>query len=159
MSHMKTSYLFVAITACALSSIPLASAQDKAASASPAVKMQMDAQMTEMQAKMAAMQLQMDKIHATTEPKERQKLMQAHMQTMQECMAMMRNMSTPMKMDGGQGDGMAMGADKGMPGDKGMMGGGMMQHHQMMEERMGMMQMMMDQMLQHQQAMESVPAK
>ena len=89
---MKTSYLYVAITACALSSIPLASAEDKAASASPAMKMQMDAQMTEMQANMTKMQSQMDQIHATTDPKERQKLLQAHMQTMQECMAMMRTM-------------------------------------------------------------------
>jgi hypothetical protein len=156
---MKTSYLYVAITACALSSIPLAAAEDKAASASPAMKMQMDAQMTEMQANMVKMQSQMDQIHATTDPRERRKLLQSHMQTMQECMAMMRTSSKPMKMDGGQGDGMAMGPGKGIPGDKGMMGGDMMQHHQMMEKRMGMMQMMMDQMLQHQQAMESMPAR
>lgn len=156
---MKTPYLFVAITACALASLPLASAQDKAAVATPVEKTQMDAQMTAMQANMTAMQSQMDEIRATTDPKERQKLMQAHMQTMQESMAMMRSMHKPMKMDGGQGDGMAMGADKGTPGDKGMMGGGMMQRHQMMEMRMGMMQTMMDQMLQHQQAMESMPAR
>jgi hypothetical protein len=156
---MKIPLLYVAITACALSSVPLASAQDTAAPAKPAMNMEMDAQMSQMQANVTEMQSQMEKIHATTDPKERQELMQAHMQTMQESMTMMRNMSKPMEMHGGQGGGMAMGADKGMPGEKGMMTGDMMQHHQMMERRMGMMQMMMDQMLQHQQMMESMPAR
>jgi hypothetical protein len=156
---MKTSILFVAITACALSSIQLASAQDKDAPAKPEMSMPMDAKMSQMQDNMTKMKSQMDKIHATTDPKARQALMQAHMQTMQECMAMMGQMNKPMMMGGGQGAGMAMGGDKGMAGDKGMMGSDMMQHHQMMEKRMSMMQMMMEQMLQHQQAMESTPAK
>lgn len=156
---MKISYLLVAITGCALSSAPAATPQDIAAPAKPAMSMEMDSQMSQMQANMTTMQSQMDKIHATTDPKERQKLMQSHMQTMQENMATMRIMSKPMKMDGGQGDGMAMGPGKGMPDNKGMMGGDMTQHHQMMEKRMGMMQMMMDQMLQHQQAMEPMPAR
>jgi hypothetical protein len=34
-----------------------------------------------------------------------------------------------------------------------------MQRHGMMEKRMDMMQMMMEQMMQHDQAMESMPAK
>jgi len=156
---MKKSILCVAITACALSSVPLASAQDKNAPAKPATSMPMDAQMSQMQENMTKMRSQMDTIHATTDPKVRQKLMQAHMQTMQESMAMMGTMSKPMTMAGGQGAGMAMGGDKGMPADKGMMGGEMMQRHHMMEKRMGMMQMMMEQMLQHQQAMESMPAR
>jgi len=143
---MKTSFLFTTITAITLSSIPIASAQDDPAPAKPAMSMETDTQMSQMQANMTKMQSQMETIHATTDPKERQKLMQAHMQTMQENMTMMRAMSKPMKMGGGQGDGMAAGGD-------------MMQHHQMMEKRMGMMQMMMDQMLQHQQMMESMPAR
>ena len=154
---MKTSILAAAVVTCALVT-PMASAQDTAAPAKPAMSMPMDAQMSQMHTNMTLMQSQMDTIHATTNPKERQKLMQAHMQTMQESMAMMRSMSKPTPMGGGQGGGMAMGGDKGKPGDKGMMGGDMMKHHQMMEERMGMMQTMMEQMLQHQQAMESMPA-
>lgn len=150
---MKTSILAAAVVTCTLVT-PMASAQDTAAPAKPAMSMPMDAQMSQMHTNMTLMQSQMDTIHATTNPKERQKLMQAHMQTMQESMAMMRSMSKPMPMGGGQGGGMAMGGDKGKPGDKGMM-----KHHQMMEERMGMMQTMMEQMLQHQQAMESMPAK
>ena len=155
---LKTSILVAAFVTCALVA-PLASAQDQAAPAKPAMSMPMDAQMSQMHTNMTLMQSQMDTIHATTNPKERQKLMQAHMQTMQDSMAMMRSMSKPMPMDGSQGGGMAMGADKGKPSDKGMMGGDMMKHHQMMEERMGMMQTMMEQMLQHQQVMESMPAK
>ena len=140
---MKTSILTAAIVAFALTA-PVASAQDPAAPTQPA--MGMDAQMSQMHANMAAMQAQMEKIHATTNPKERQKLMQAHMQTMQESMAMMESMSKPMIMDGGQPGGMAMGGD-------------MMKHHQMMQERMGMMTTMMQQMLDHLQVMESMPAK
>jgi hypothetical protein len=115
--------------------------------------------MSQMQVNMTKMQSQMEKIHATTDPKERQKLMQAHMKTMQESMTMMRAMSKPMKMDDGQAKGAVASGDKSAPGNKGMMSGDMMQHHQMMEERMGMMQMMMDQMLQHQQMMEAMPAR
>lgn len=155
---MKTLILVAVVVACSLV-VPMASAQDTAAPAKTAMSMPMDAHMSQMHTNMTLMQTQMDKIHATTNPKERHKLMQAHMQTMQESMAMMRSMSKPMPMDGSQGGGMAMGGDKGQPGDKGMMGGDMMKRHQMMEERMGMMQTMMEQMLQHQQAMESMPAK
>ena len=155
---MKTPIFFAAIITCALV-VPVASAQDTAAPAKPTMSMPMDATMSQMHTNMTLMQSQMDTIRATTNPKERQKLMQTHMQTMQESMAMMHNMGKPMMMDHDQGGGMAMSGDKGKPGDKGMMGGDMMKHHQMMEERMGMMQTMMDQMLQHQQMMESMPAK
>lgn len=155
---MKTSILVAAVVTCVLA-VPMASAQDKAAPVKPAMSMPMDAQMSQMQTNMTLMQTQMDRIHATTDPKERQKLMQAHMQTMQDSMAMMRSMSKPMTMDGSQPGGMAMDSDKGKPGDKGMMGGDMMKHHQVTEDRMGMMQTMMEQILQHQQVMESMPAK
>jgi len=156
---MKTPILVAAVIACALVVPVVASAQDTAAPAKPAMSMPMDARMSQMHTNMTLMQSQMDTIRATTNPQERQTLMQTHMQTMQESMAMMRDMSKPMTMDGGQGGGMAMSGDKGKTGDNGMMGGDMMKHHQMMQERMGMMQTMMDQMLQHQQVMESMPAK
>jgi len=106
-----------------------------------------------MQQSMTAMQAQMATIRATTDPTERRKLMQVHMQAMQDNMTAMSGMGGPMKMGGGQAGGMAMGDGKPKAG------GDMMQHHQMMENRMSMMQMMMEQMLQHQQAMESMPAK
>jgi hypothetical protein len=112
-----------------------------------------------MQTKMRDMQALMDRIHSTTGPKERRKLMQEHMRAMQDGMATMRSMSRPMTTHGGQGGGMAMGDGKAAPGGKGMMDGDVMHHHQMMEERLGMMEMMMEQMLQHQQMSESVPAR
>jgi len=123
---MKTPMLVAAVITCALVVPVVVSAQDTAAPAKPALSMPMDAHMSQMHTNMTLMQSQMDTIRATTNPQERQKLMQTHMQTMQESMAMMRDM---------------------------------MKHHQMMQERMGMMQTMMDQMLQHQQVMESMPAK
>jgi len=154
---MKTSILVAAFVTCALAA-PLASAQDQTAPAKPAMSMPMDAQMSQMHTNMTLMQSQMDTIHATTNPKERQTLMQAHMQTMQDSMTMMLSMSKPM-MDGGQAGGMAMDGAPAKAGDKGMMSGDMMKHHQMMEERMRMMEMMMQQMLQHEQMMESMHVK
>jgi hypothetical protein len=149
---MKNSILVATFIACALSA-PIASAQDKAAPAKPAMSMEMDKPMPPMQENMKKMQQQMEKIQATTDPKERQALMQEHMQAMQECMKTMRGMSDPMMKDGGEHDGMAKSGHKKMTGDN------MMRHHAMMEKRMDMMQMMMEQMLQHDQAMQSMPAK
>lgn len=138
---MKTLILSTAIVVCTLSA-PIVSAQEKAAPAKPAMRMDMDKQMPKMQENMKKMQQQMEKIHATTDPQERQKLMQEHMQTMQENMKAMRAMGGPM-MGGKQG---------------GMMEGGTMQHSEMMEKRMDMMQMMMEQMMQRDQAMASMKA-
>ena len=150
---MKTAIMISTIVACALSA-PVVSAQDKAAPAKPAMNMDMDKHMSQMQEKMKAMQAQMDTIHKTTDPKERQKLMQAHMQAMQENMKAMRGMGGSMMKSGGEHGGMAMGGKKG-----GMKEGDMMKHHEMMANRMDMMQMMMEQMMQHDHAMESMPAK
>jgi uncharacterized protein HemX len=108
---LKTSTLAAAIIACALSA-PLVSAQEKSA--------------VQMQENMKAMQTQMDGIRNTTDPKERQKLMQEHMRAMQENMKAMQGMM------GGKEAGMKEG---------------------------DMMQMMMEQMVQHRQMMESTPAK
>lgn len=116
--------------------------------------MDMDKHMSQMQQNMKTMQVQMERLRTTTDPTERQKLMQEHMQSMQENMKMMRNMGGPMMMGSGQSGGMtAMGRQKDMAG------GEMMQRQAMMEKRMDMMQMMMEQMLQHDQAMAPMPAK
>ena len=148
---MKTSIMISTIVACALSA-PIVSAQEKSAPAKPAMSMDMDKHMSQMQEKMKAMQAQMDRIHKTTDPKERQKLMQAHMQSMQENMKAMRGMGGPMMMDSPKGGGM-------MGGKKGGMKDGMMKRHEMMEKRVDMMQMMMEQMMQRDQIMQSLPAR
>ena len=150
---MKNAIMISAIAACALAA-PIASAQDKAASAKPAMNMDMDKHMSRMQEKMKAMQAQMDRIHKTTDPKERQKLMQEHMQAMQENMKAMKGMGGPMMKGGGEHAGMMMDGKKG-----GMKDGDMMKRHAMMEKRMDMMQMMMEQMMQRDQMMQSMPAK
>jgi peptidoglycan hydrolase CwlO-like protein len=93
-----------------------------------------------MMGNMEKMQRQMDQIHATTDSKERQKLMQEHMRTMQENMKAMRGMDAPM-----------------MSNRNNMAGGDMMKRYKMMSARMDMMQMMMEQMMQHQNAQESPP--
>lgn len=151
---MKTSILVATIVACSLST-SMVSAQEKTAPATPAMHMDTDKQMPQMQENMKKMQQQMEILRTTTDPTERQTLMHAHMQTMQENMKSMRSMGGPMMKGEGEPSGMMMGGKKG-----GMMeGGDMMKHHAMMEKRMDMMQMMMEQMMQHNQVMEPMPAK
>ena len=145
---MNASFIAAAIVAAL--SVPIASAQDKPAPAKPAMNMDMgkpapgpaaptmpamnvetDKQSAQTQANMEKMQQQMDKIATTTDPKERQKLMQGHMQTMQENMKAMRDM-----------------------GNKGSMPNSDMQKRQgMTDKRMDMMQEMMNQMMQRDKAM------
>ena len=143
---MKTSLIVSAIVASVLTA-PFGHAQDKHSHDKPAAGTEDDKPMGQMRERMKAMQAQMDKIHKTADPKERQKLMQAHMQAMQENMKAMRGM-------GSMGGGMAMGDKKG-----GMKDGDMMRRHTMMENRMDMMLMMMEQMMQRDQVMQSMPAK
>lgn len=86
-------------------------------------------------ASMKKMQAQMAAIAKTTDPKERAKLLDEHMQTMTATMQNMQKAAGGMKK---MGEGC-------MP----MQGAG----------GMGMMQMMMEQMMQHQKAMAPAPAK
>lgn len=113
----------------------------------------MGGMMDKMQGHMKKMMQQMDAIHKTDDPEKRDKLLQEHRQSMQEGMQMMRGMGGGMmngmmgKGGGGmmQGGGMHQGGGKTPCGDKDM-------RHRMMEQRLDMMQMMMEQMMQHQEA-------
>jgi len=77
---------------------------------------------------MQKMQDEMRRIRGTTDPVERQRLMDEHMKSMQQIMPMMSGMP-----------GMGRGSGQGSPD----------QRMQMMEMRMDMMHKMMEQMLQH----------
>lgn len=90
---------------------------------------------------MQRMRAQMTRLHATHDPAARSKLLDAHMRTMQDTMHMMMG-SSGMNGTGGMGTGMMKGQDRDRTG--GMMANGRM------------MQMMMDQMMQHQQAMQDL---
>ena len=169
---MKTSILAVAF-ACALSA-SLASAQEKAApakpemnmemgkppsqdkpvSAAPAMKNDTDKQSPKTQPSMEKMQQQMDKIKAATDPTERQKLMQEHMQTMKENMKAMRGMGGMAMKGAGKPGEMGMGDKK-----SSMQDGEMKKRQEMTETRMNMMQMMMEQMMQREEAMKPMPHK
>jgi hypothetical protein len=113
----------------------------------------------------------MARIHATTDPAEREALMKEHLKAMREQAKMMHAMADDMggmmgDKGGMMGDGGGMmgdesESDKGKPADgtssekkKGMMMGAMMKMHKMMQKRMGMMQMMIEQMLER-EAVES----
>lgn len=119
-------------------------------------------------ARMRLMREQMNRIHRTTRPKERARLLREHMHTMLEQMRAMRAMGGPM-MSGTMNEGMAR---RGRMGGRAMgervMGGGMMgrgvrggnrmgrpyAQRQWMQDRLDMMQMMMEQMMDQIQAMQ-----
>ena len=88
-------------------------AQESSAPAKPAMNMDADKQGAKTQANMEKMQKQMDQIAATTEPKERQKLMQEHMQSMKDSMKSMGGMGGPKMKGKGEHGGMMMGNKKG----------------------------------------------
>ena len=150
---MKTSILAVTLVACALSA-PIVSALNKSAPAKPAMSMEMHTQMSQMEGSMNEMQQQMEKIRGTSDPKEREKLLQGHMRTMQDSMKTMRGMWKPMTNAEGKHGAMMSDAKK-----NSMKPGDMMQHHEMMEKRIDMMMVIMEQMMQQTQAMGSMPVK
>jgi hypothetical protein len=158
---MKNLLLASAIVGCALS-VSTASAQEPPAAATPPKCMDMgagvdmDKQMSQMHQKMhdnmSAAQQQMDRFRATTDPKERRKLMRDHMQTLQDSMKMMQGPECPMKMGGAPATGTQPHPRKHMAGDD------MQKHHDMMHGHMQMMQMLLEQLIQQDQMMmESIP--
>jgi hypothetical protein len=152
---MKASILISAIAACALAA-PVATAQDKHDHDKQATSAGTDRSMGQMPDRMRAMQVLMDRIHKTTDPQERRKLMQEHKQSMQANMKAMRGMGGSVTASGAEHSGTATDHGKG-----GMKGGemSMMKRHAMMEKRVDMMQMMMEQMMEHDHARESLPAR
>lgn len=80
---MKTSLLLAAMLGCTLS-MPVLSAEETALPAKSAMSMDMDKKMPQMQENMKKMQQQMEQMRATSDPAERENLMQQHMQTMQD---------------------------------------------------------------------------
>ena len=103
---------------------------------------------------MKNMQAMRDKMMNAKTPAERQALMDEHMKTMHEGMAMMKGMKG-MK---GMGNMQGMQGMGGMSGMKDMPMKDMAKHHQMMEMRMDMMQTMMEMMMQRMPGVASPPA-
>ncbi len=166
---MKTTMLSAVIAGALL--IPAAYGVDEhhpdkaappAKSQRPAPKPPVDEKsMAQMQDHMKKMQDVMARLQKTTDPAERKKLMDEHTKSMQEGMQMMRGMAGGMMqgmLAGGMMDGSMMGqAPKDGAAKSGPMGRGAPISPEMMERRMDMMQMMMEQMMQHQKAFEGAP--
>ncbi|CAB3724443.1 hypothetical protein LMG22037_05050 [Paraburkholderia phenoliruptrix] len=108
----------------------------------------------DMHQQMQKMLAQMDKIRQTKDPVERKRLLDEHMQTMQDTMQAMHSMGGPtmMQMMGGQ----SMGGMSNRT-ESGKRGAGANQRMDMMEKRMDMMQLMMEQMIEQQK--QSAPAQ
>lgn len=99
----------------------------------------------QMQGYMSAMRTQMSELHQATEPKERERLLHEHMQTMQSMMGLMQSLGGGMM--GQMKDGHMHGHMGAGQTGAGQLGGDMMQ----MQNRMDMMQMMMQQMMEQMQ--------
>jgi len=162
----------IAFSLAAVLVVPLAMAEAPAKAekkAVPAADADMDKYYAAMQERYKKMQEQMERLRKTTDPKERQKIWEEHWLTMHEGMNMMmgRGGMGPGMMMGGMGPGAGMGPRGGMGagmGPRGGMGPGaacgalgaqatpeqMAYCQRRLEQRMDMMQMMMDQMLEHQ---------
>ena len=122
---------------------PVVRKADKPQAASPASEKQFEQARQQMKKMLA----QMNAIRQTKDPKERQRLMDEHMQTMRDTMQAMHGMGGPMMMDMmGKQEGSGGGMGKPMDGN-GAAGMNPGQHMEMMEKRMDMMQMMMEQMM------------
>ena len=163
--------------------------QDKKSSAQKPSPADCNKQWTQMQESMAKMYGLMTQIQNTTDPAERQKLLDEHWQLMQQNMQAMRGFGGPMmrggiEPGGGMGPGMMGRAGPGGEMGPGMMGGtgpgysmgpGMMgggpcqsgsaaginekQREQFMQRRLDTMQMMMEQMLMRQLYAPTAPGK
>jgi len=124
----------------------------KSAPKKTAASTEAEKQFAAAQEQMKKMMAQMDKIRQTKDPKERQRLMQEHMKTMQEGAQAMRGTGGGMMMNMMDCPMMGKKDDKGGAQSCPMMGGatGKMdtgKRVDMMEKRMDMMQMMMEQMI------------
>ena len=143
-----------------LAAVILAAAFAAPALAQPAPGGDFDKYREQMWTRMQQMRAQMDKIRGTPDPKERDKLLREHFESMQQGMGTMRGFGPMM---GGRGM-MGPGAGKG-PGGGGMMGRGFgrgpyaasecgklgdaaSRRDCMQDERLDIMQDMMDQMMQ-----------
>lgn len=150
---MKRHALFATLMLSALAMQPVLAddahhPDQKAGAVAPAAEQTIQ----KMQANTKRMQSQLEQMAKSKDPAQRQKLLQEHMQTMQENMmagkSMMGGMmDCPMMKDGMMGGGMGMGM---MGGKGGMMGqgmqGGMAGQDDMMTKRMDMMEKRMDMM-------------
>lgn len=127
----------------------------------PEVKGEMPAQsqpamggmMGKMQEHMKKMMQQMDAIHTTDDPEKRDELLQKYRQSMHEGMRMMRGMGGGMMkgMMGEGGGGMMQGGGMHQGGGK-MHGDDKDMRYRTLEQRLDVMQMMMEQMMQHREA-------
>ena len=152
---MRTTLLATALIATTALLEP-ALAQQPAAPASPVPQTaptpaDVDAQVAKMQELMTQMNDQMSKLRQTTDPAERQKLMQEHWTTMQSAMTLMQGAWA-----GGKG-GPMMGPMMGWNDFSKMTPEQRAQHQYMMERWMPMQQMMMGHMMQHQGMMQPSP--
>lgn len=125
--------------------VALAAVAAGCAAQSPIESAQSPAEAGQMQARMQEMHALMERIHGTEDPAERQRLMAEHMRAMHDGMSMMGRM---MGSDGGgPGRGAQCAQDDTECRMRRMQG-----EQQMMGERMGMMQTMMAQMMDHMMA-------
>jgi hypothetical protein len=148
---MKKSALVASALVFALSAAP-ALATDPFAPAQSAANANLDQKMRRQRENMMVMQQQVEEMQTTIDPARRRHLLQAHRQKLQDNMTLMRNMSE-LSMKGHGNDG-------GRPaGGYGSTPEHAEEHrYAMMQERLDMLQTMMEQMMVREQLMAERPA-
>jgi hypothetical protein len=120
--------------------------------------------MEQMQRNMKRIQGLMKQIRSTDDPAVRDDLLQQHLQAMREQIAAMRAMAAHKGMGMmGRGGGVAGAQGEGAQAERkpkeGMGGGGMMHMHKQMENRAGMLEMLIEQMLEREAVQADLPAE
>ncbi len=155
---MKNTRLAVLFLAASLTSLWVTAAEQSQATQTqqqtPSVA-EFDKQMAQAQETFKKMQAQMEKIQQTQDPQQRQKLLQEHWNTMQNGMSMMNGMWGP----GMMGNGRMMGGKhmRGWQDYSNLTPEQKSQRQYMMDRYTGMQQMMMDNMMRHQNYMQMQP--
>ncbi len=148
---MKHIVNFLAVALLALAShAALAQAKDQNAAPAASTPAQADQRFEQMQEQMRLMQSQMDKIDKTQDPKERQRLLEEHWNSMQKAMG-------TMMMGGQMGDGHGMGGPMMWKDYRELSPEQLRERQYMLDRWMPMHQMMMDQMMHHQHWMMQAP--
>lgn len=114
-----------------------------------------DAKSSPVQENMKKIEALMQQIEQTADPTEKRELLAQHLEALREQMRLIRSQHSEMKLsmkEGGKKDGGTMG---GMMKDGGMMGGGMMMHKRV-EQRIEMLERLLQQMIEREAAEASI---
>ena len=148
---MRNAILVTSLLAVALWA-PLAPASEQFDVAQSAADANLDQMMRRQRANMVDMQRQIEELQTTTDPARRRQLLLAHRQKLEDNMRLMQRMSALSMRGHGQGGGRPAGGYGSTPDPAEV------QRYAQLQERLDMLQMMMEQVMMREQVMANFPA-